>query len=43
MTLRTRITLLTAGLLLVTLLLLGFALEGLLRSFWKRATRWSAS
>jgi len=39
MTLRTRITLLTAGLLLVTLLLLGFALEGLLRSFLYRNLR----
>ena len=33
MTLRTRITLLTAGLLLVAFLVLGFALEGLLRNF----------
>lgn len=39
MTLRTRITLLTAGLLFVTLLLLGFALEGLLRSFLYRNLR----
>jgi len=39
MTLRTRITLLTAGLPLVTLLLLGFALEGLLRSFLYRNLR----
>jgi signal transduction histidine kinase len=39
MTLRTRITLLTAGLLLVTLLLLGFALDGLLRSFLYRNLR----
>ena len=39
MTLRTRITLLTAGLLLVTLLALGLALEGLLRSFLYRNLR----
>jgi len=39
MTLRTRITLLTAGLLLVTLLLLGFALERLLGNFLYRNLR----
>jgi len=39
MTLRTRITLLTAGLLLATLLVLGLALEGLLRSFLYRNLR----
>jgi len=39
MTLRTRITLLTAGLLLITLLVLGLALEGLLRSFLYRNLR----
>ncbi len=39
MTLRARITLLTAGLLLVALLALGFALEGLLRSFLYRNLR----
>ncbi|GAA6756925.1 histidine kinase [Thermus sp. 2.9] len=39
MTLRTRITLLTAGLLFVTLLVLGFALEGVLRSFLYRNLR----
>lgn len=39
MTLRARITLLTAGLLLVALLALGIALEGLLRSFLYRNLR----
>ncbi|WP_019550847.1 sensor histidine kinase [Thermus scotoductus] len=39
MTLRSRITLLTAGLLLVTLLVLGLALEGLLRGFLYRSLR----
>lgn len=39
MTLRSRITLLTAGLLLVTLLVLGLTLEGLLRSFLYRNLR----
>ncbi|GAA5335057.1 MULTISPECIES: sensor histidine kinase [Thermus] len=39
MTLRTRITLLTAGLLFVTLLVLGLALEGVLRSFLYRSLR----
>ncbi len=39
MTLRTRITFLTAGLLFVTLFLLGIALEGLLRSFLYRNLR----
>ncbi|GAB5603392.1 HAMP domain-containing sensor histidine kinase [Thermus sp. FJN-A] len=39
MTLRSRITLLTAGLLLVTLLVLGLALEGLLRNFLYRNLR----
>ncbi|AEV15589.1 MAG: HAMP domain-containing histidine kinase [Thermus sp.] len=39
MTLRSRITFLTAGLLLATLLALGLALEGLLRSFLYRSLR----
>ncbi|APD08964.1 MULTISPECIES: sensor histidine kinase [Thermus] len=39
MTLRTRITLLTAGLLFVTLVVLGVALEGVLRSFLYRSLR----
>ncbi|GAA5337517.1 sensor histidine kinase [Thermus antranikianii] len=39
MTLRSRITLLTAGLLLATLLVLGIALEGLLRGFLYRSLR----
>ncbi|GLV47982.1 sensor histidine kinase [Thermus sp. LT1-2-5] len=39
MTLRARITLLTASLLFVTLLVLGFALEGVLRSFLYRNLR----
>lgn len=39
MTLRSRITLLTAGLLLVALLALGLALEGLLRNFLYRSLR----